>query len=116
MVFIRWLVKPSVLRMIIITIGISILVREAARPAQESTLFVKAQRRAGLDRDAAELVRGDDGDRQGAVLVPAERRAAREARPALEVVDRQRALGEVAVRVEVDETLARKWSGYPPVK
>ena len=30
MVFIRWLVKPSVLRMIIITIGISILVREAA--------------------------------------------------------------------------------------
>jgi branched-chain amino acid transport system permease protein len=29
-VFIRWLVKPSVLRMIIITIGISILVREAA--------------------------------------------------------------------------------------
>ncbi|MEK6742084.1 MAG: branched-chain amino acid ABC transporter permease [Nitrospirota bacterium] len=29
MVFIRWLVKPSVLRMIIITIGISILVREA---------------------------------------------------------------------------------------
>jgi branched-chain amino acid transport system permease protein len=29
--FIRWLVKPSVLRMIIITIGISILVREAAR-------------------------------------------------------------------------------------
>jgi branched-chain amino acid transport system permease protein len=28
--FIRWLVKPSVLRMIIITIGISILVREAA--------------------------------------------------------------------------------------
>jgi branched-chain amino acid transport system permease protein len=30
MVFIRWLIKPSVLRMIIITIGISILVREAA--------------------------------------------------------------------------------------
>ncbi len=30
MLFIRWLVKPSVLRMIIITIGISILVREAA--------------------------------------------------------------------------------------
>jgi branched-chain amino acid transport system permease protein len=30
MAFIRWLVKPSVLRMIIITIGISILVREAA--------------------------------------------------------------------------------------
>ncbi len=30
MVFIRWLVKPSVLRMIIITIGISILVREVA--------------------------------------------------------------------------------------
>src|SRR5512135_3262237 len=30
MTFIRWLVKPSVLRMIIITIGISILVREAA--------------------------------------------------------------------------------------
>jgi len=30
MVFIRWLVKPSVLRMIIITIGISILIREAA--------------------------------------------------------------------------------------
>jgi len=29
-VFIRWLVKPSVLRMIIITIGVSILVREAA--------------------------------------------------------------------------------------
>jgi branched-chain amino acid transport system permease protein len=29
--FIRWLVKPSVLRMIIITIGISILIREAAR-------------------------------------------------------------------------------------
>jgi branched-chain amino acid transport system permease protein len=29
-VFIRWLVRPSVLRMIIITIGISILVREAA--------------------------------------------------------------------------------------
>jgi len=29
-VFIRWLVKPSVLRMIIITIGLSILVREAA--------------------------------------------------------------------------------------
>jgi branched-chain amino acid transport system permease protein len=29
-VFIRWLVSPSVLRMIIITIGISILVREAA--------------------------------------------------------------------------------------
>jgi branched-chain amino acid transport system permease protein len=29
-VFIRWLVKPSVLRMIIITIGISILIREAA--------------------------------------------------------------------------------------
>src|SRR5512141_3227368 len=28
--FIRWLVTPSVLRMIIITIGISILVREAA--------------------------------------------------------------------------------------
>jgi branched-chain amino acid transport system permease protein len=28
--FIRWLVRPSVLRMIIITIGISILVREAA--------------------------------------------------------------------------------------
>jgi branched-chain amino acid transport system permease protein len=28
--FIRWLVKPTVLRMIIITIGISILVREAA--------------------------------------------------------------------------------------
>src|SRR5512133_3528082 len=28
--FIRWLVKPSVLRMIILTIGISILVREAA--------------------------------------------------------------------------------------
>ncbi len=28
--FIRWLIKPSVLRMIIITIGISILVREAA--------------------------------------------------------------------------------------
>jgi branched-chain amino acid transport system permease protein len=28
--FIRWLVKPSVLRMIIITIGISILIREAA--------------------------------------------------------------------------------------
>jgi branched-chain amino acid transport system permease protein len=28
--FIRWLVKPSILRMIIITIGISILVREAA--------------------------------------------------------------------------------------
>ena len=28
--FLRWLVKPSVLRMIIITIGISILVREAA--------------------------------------------------------------------------------------
>ena len=31
MTFIRWLVKPSVLRMIIITIGISILVREAAQ-------------------------------------------------------------------------------------
>ncbi|MHB8843984.1 MAG: branched-chain amino acid ABC transporter permease [Nitrospirota bacterium] len=30
MIFIRWLVKPSVLRMIIITIGISILIREAA--------------------------------------------------------------------------------------
>ncbi|HXY61295.1 MAG TPA: branched-chain amino acid ABC transporter permease, partial [Nitrospirota bacterium] len=30
MTFIRWLVKPSVLRMIIITIGISILVREIA--------------------------------------------------------------------------------------
>src|SRR5512145_2722266 len=30
MTFIRWLVKPAVLRMIIITIGISILVREAA--------------------------------------------------------------------------------------
>jgi branched-chain amino acid transport system permease protein len=30
MTFIRWLVKPSVLRMIIITIGISILIREAA--------------------------------------------------------------------------------------
>jgi branched-chain amino acid transport system permease protein len=30
MVFIRWLEKPSVLRMIIITIGISILTREAA--------------------------------------------------------------------------------------
>jgi branched-subunit amino acid ABC-type transport system permease component len=30
MVFMRWLEKPSVLRMIIITIGISILVREAA--------------------------------------------------------------------------------------
>jgi branched-chain amino acid transport system permease protein len=30
MTFIRWLVKPSVLRMIIITIGISILVRETA--------------------------------------------------------------------------------------
>jgi len=30
LVFIRWLVKPTVLRMIIITIGISILVREAA--------------------------------------------------------------------------------------
>jgi len=30
MTFIRWLKKPSVLRMIIITIGISILVREAA--------------------------------------------------------------------------------------
>ncbi len=30
MVFIRWLVKPSVLRMVIITIGISILVREGA--------------------------------------------------------------------------------------
>ncbi len=30
MTFIRWLVKPSVLRMIIITIGISILVREVA--------------------------------------------------------------------------------------
>jgi branched-chain amino acid transport system permease protein len=30
MAFIRWLVKPSVLRMIIITIGISILVREGA--------------------------------------------------------------------------------------
>jgi branched-chain amino acid transport system permease protein len=29
-IFIRWLYKPSVLRMIIITIGISILVREAA--------------------------------------------------------------------------------------
>ena len=29
-VFIRWLVKPSVLRMIIITIGVSIVVREAA--------------------------------------------------------------------------------------
>lgn len=29
-VFIRWLVKPSVLRMIIITIGISILIREGA--------------------------------------------------------------------------------------
>jgi branched-chain amino acid transport system permease protein len=29
-VFIRWLVRPSVLRMIIITIGISILMREAA--------------------------------------------------------------------------------------
>jgi len=29
-VFIRWLVKPSVLRMIIITIGLSILIREAA--------------------------------------------------------------------------------------
>jgi branched-chain amino acid transport system permease protein len=29
-VFIRWLAKPSVLRMIVITIGISILVREAA--------------------------------------------------------------------------------------
>lgn len=28
--FIRWLVKPSVLRMIIITIGVSILIREAA--------------------------------------------------------------------------------------
>jgi branched-chain amino acid transport system permease protein len=28
--FIRWLVKPSVLRMVIITIGISILIREAA--------------------------------------------------------------------------------------
>jgi branched-chain amino acid transport system permease protein len=28
--FIRWLVKPSVLRMIIITIGLSILIREAA--------------------------------------------------------------------------------------
>jgi branched-chain amino acid transport system permease protein len=30
MVFIRWLVKPSVLRMIIITIGLSILIRESA--------------------------------------------------------------------------------------
>ncbi len=30
MTFIRWLVKPSVLRMIVITIGISILIREAA--------------------------------------------------------------------------------------
>jgi branched-chain amino acid transport system permease protein len=30
MTFIRWLVKPSVLRMIIITIGLSILVREGA--------------------------------------------------------------------------------------
>jgi branched-chain amino acid transport system permease protein len=30
LVFIRWLVKPSVLRMIIITIGLSILIREAA--------------------------------------------------------------------------------------
>ncbi|HTP05384.1 MAG TPA: branched-chain amino acid ABC transporter permease [Nitrospirota bacterium] len=30
MTFIRWLVKPSVLRMIIITIGISILIRETA--------------------------------------------------------------------------------------
>jgi len=30
MTFIRWLVKPSVLRMIIITIGLSILIREAA--------------------------------------------------------------------------------------
>ena len=30
MVFIRWLVSPSVLRMIIITIGISILIREVA--------------------------------------------------------------------------------------
>ncbi|HAM53161.1 MAG TPA: branched-chain amino acid ABC transporter permease [Nitrospiraceae bacterium] len=30
MTFIRWLVKPTVLRMIIITIGISILIREAA--------------------------------------------------------------------------------------
>ncbi len=30
MAFIRWLVKPSVLRMIIITIGVSILVREGA--------------------------------------------------------------------------------------
>jgi len=30
MLFIRWLVKPSLLRMIIITIGVSILIREAA--------------------------------------------------------------------------------------
>ena len=30
MLFIRWLVKPSVLRMIIITIGVSILIREGA--------------------------------------------------------------------------------------
>ncbi len=30
MTFIRWLVKPSVLRMIIITIGLSILIRESA--------------------------------------------------------------------------------------
>jgi branched-chain amino acid transport system permease protein len=30
LLFIRWLVRPSVLRMIVITIGISILVREAA--------------------------------------------------------------------------------------
>lgn len=30
MIFIRWLVNPSVLRMIIITIGISIIIREAA--------------------------------------------------------------------------------------
>jgi branched-chain amino acid transport system permease protein len=33
MTFIRWLYKPSVLRMIVITIGVSILVREAALAA-----------------------------------------------------------------------------------
>lgn len=31
MIFIRWLVRPSVLRLIVITIGLSILIREVAR-------------------------------------------------------------------------------------
>ena len=67
-IFIRWLDNPSVLRMIIITIGISIFIREAAlhvwgEGVPRPPLFHRHSNHSAIDRRCAYLSAGTLGDR-----------------------------------------------------